>query len=881
MDKLLREIKRDTPLLGKGVSLKKFLDFLKEENRSPATCKNYAADIKHFLKFFETKKATEFSPKVFSEYRSFLITIPLSLKTLNRKLSALRKFGDYLTFSGTSSHNPALNIKNVTPLAKKVVEIKTKRANFLQSLLSPQLKQPVFLSALIIFSVTFSLVTLSIIPKSPPPSISSPTPKPVLKTLTFQGQLASSKLTLATFKLWDQKINGSQLYTSGYCFVRPDQNGLFSIVIGQDCGRKIPASLLTKYEKIYLEMEASNTDIKPVRTQILDTNLTLFASQQSFSTPSPKPEKGTDGQILEEILTRLTSTSTSTSTTSPPTSTFLTTPATPAEKDFKVSGKIIDGGLGIFGTSGKELPSTFDFTKGLILEFDFQTGTQDFEALLSPETEKSYYFSWTKNNDFSIGKIMTGLKDEFLKVEKIWQDNTWFHGKIALQQSILSFKVSGTSISAPLDIQGVPLTKTGTISFNGLESIANLRIFSGETETLASTDAEIDGRLSVNNGIQVNLSGTTSTNEVCWQGSMDGAALVTCSSGADLAEYYQAAEDVEEGDIVSIQGSTFKVQGSEKSSFLVSKSSRSYDPNLIGVISTLPWRIMGEQTEMGNAKPVALAGRVPVKVKGEIQVGDPLTSSDIPGIAKKATQEGLILGRALESCHPKDTCKILAFINISWHKPESAFLAENAEEFRHSEFSSESEMLNQVQHDSDNKRISERETSILSNWNWEKDLTLSNDLTVLGKTSLGETSIADQLMVDGSLILGKTGITNLFGPLKLQPLGQERVDILNGKMIIDNQGNLTVQGKVLAQEIETKKLTIKENAGTAILPAGQSQLLITNYSITPNSLIFLTPLSSTANQSLYVKLKNPGEHFIVATDKALPHDISFNWLIVN
>lgn len=643
--------------------LREFVFFLKNQGCSPITCKNYAADINHFLKFLDAKRATEFSQELFSAYRRFLTTTPLSLKTLNRKLSALRKFGDYLAFSKTFSSNPTSHIKNITPLAKKVARVKSFPSLFHQSK-TPQL---FFVLIVITFLINFFLTPQPPPPQSPPAGppagradgqalLSSSTPT-ALKTLRFQSQLTDSKgnpktsLTLATFKLWDQKTGGNQLYATDYCFLKPDQNGLFSIVIGQSCGKEIPTELFNKYQKIYLEMNVAGA--KRVRTEILNTAPSLLLVNQGAG-PTPTPE--VDDQVLEKILARLTSVSTSS----------LPTPTPLRQGDLEINGKIIDGGLGIYGSTGRKLPSTFDFTKGLILEFDFQTGRQDFEALLSPETAKSYYFSWTKNNDFSIGKITAGLRDEFLKVDKPWEDDAWFHGKIALQQSVLSFKVSGTSVSAPLDIQGVPLTKTGTISFSGVKNITNLRIFTSEVETLASGDAKIEGSLSVSGNLQANLSGIESTNEVCWQGGVDGATLVTCSSGTDLAEYYETAEDVEEGDIVSITNN----QTTEDSSFSIAKSSRPYDPNLIGVVSTLPWRIMGRDTP--NSKPVALTGRVPIKVKGEVAVGDPLTSSLIPGIAQKATEEGLILGRALEDFTPLlDTQegKILVFLNISWYKP--------------------------------------------------------------------------------------------------------------------------------------------------------------------------------------------------------------------
>ena len=76
----------------------------------------------------------------------------------------------------------------------------------------------------------------------------------------------------------------------------------------------------------------------------------------------------------------------------------------------------------------------------------------------------------------------------------------------------------------------------------------------------------------------------------------------------------------------------------------------------MGVVSTKPGIILGGLIDGGGAN-VALAGRIPVKINlnnGEIKAGDYLTSSDIPGIAMKATKAGKVLGIALEDFSQSD-----------------------------------------------------------------------------------------------------------------------------------------------------------------------------------------------------------------------------------
>ncbi|HEY4516894.1 MAG TPA: immunoglobulin-like domain-containing protein [Candidatus Paceibacterota bacterium] len=59
---------------------------------------------------------------------------------------------------------------------------------------------------------------------------------------------------------------------------------------------------------------------------------------------------------------------------------------------------------------------------------------------------------------------------------------------------------------------------------------------------------------------------------------------------------------------------------------------------LAGVISTLPGQVLGDQNATGE-RPIALSGRVPVKVNlenGPIAIGDRIAVSSVPGVGKKA-----------------------------------------------------------------------------------------------------------------------------------------------------------------------------------------------------------------------------------------------------
>lgn len=177
-----------------------------------------------------------------------------------------------------------------------------------------------------------------------------------------------------------------------------------------------------------------------------------------------------------------------------------------------------------------------------------------------------------------------------------------------------------------------------------------------------------------------------------------GASWSSSVGGADIAERYQSSEPVYPGDIVTIDSPVADGVASVK------LSDTPYDPKVIGIVTTNPGIVMDENLvdlnwnaasrNSPDRPAVALAGRVPLKVStqnGNIQVGDPITTSSIPGVGVKAVKAGNIVGKALESFSCEDelldplsstdsaattsVCegKVLALINISWYDPD-AFL---------------------------------------------------------------------------------------------------------------------------------------------------------------------------------------------------------------
>ena len=130
---------------------------------------------------------------------------------------------------------------------------------------------------------------------------------------------------------------------------------------------------------------------------------------------------------------------------------------------------------------------------------------------------------------------------------------------------------------------------------------------------------------------------------------------------------------MEPGDVVSIAPDN-------DSKGILLKSNKSYDSKLVGVISTNPGVVLGSidgDTGKSDKRQLALAGRVPVKIDPEsepIEVGDFLTSSIKPGFAKKATESGYVIGKALEKWTPSTgsgPSAIEVFINLIYKQERS------------------------------------------------------------------------------------------------------------------------------------------------------------------------------------------------------------------
>jgi hypothetical protein len=148
-------------------------------------------------------------------------------------------------------------------------------------------------------------------------------------------------------------------------------------------------------------------------------------------------------------------------------------------------------------------------------------------------------------------------------------------------------------------------------------------------------------------------------------------AITTRNGAYDVAEDYPTRDDtLEPGDLISLD--------TEERGF-VRRSTGNGDSTVIGVYSENPALRLSQNDGVLGAKaiPVALVGRVPVKVtteNGNIKTGDFLTASSISGVAMKATKHGMVIGQAMAPYDEQGIGKVMIYVNSNTYSGKTAEL---------------------------------------------------------------------------------------------------------------------------------------------------------------------------------------------------------------
>lgn len=273
----------------------------------------------------------------------------------------------------------------------------------------------------------------------------------------------------------------------------------------------------------------------------------------------------------------------------------------------------------------------------------------------------------------------TNLSSPFFKVTGTATDSDRLAGKVATEyvesanavfSGAASFAETGFTVGTGLEVTvntNIPVIKSNidTLEFKttgldqtytvltlidgnicpGVDTITNVGTsdhqfdkmyadsFEGKLNNLTTNEAATPGTIAVRT-----TSASTYETNIVDAGSIFAshfAGVSFLSQGGDLAEKYLADTIYEAGTVVMIGGDA------EVTAALA-------NTRAIGVVSANPGHLMNVGLENGTA--IALKGRVPVKVLGQVNKGDQLVATDT-GLAKSLTTENpsLVFAIAIES----------------------------------------------------------------------------------------------------------------------------------------------------------------------------------------------------------------------------------------
>lgn len=195
---------------------------------------------------------------------------------------------------------------------------------------------------------------------------------------------------------------------------------------------------------------------------------------------------------------------------------------------------------------------------------------------------------------------------------------------------------------------GGPFVASGSATVQGTLTVTGVATLQNETVVQNTVKPNAD------NTIELGTSGLKFAN--VWATTFRGTAIT--ANYADLAERFAADSGYPAGTVVELGGSA-------EITAVVDAASE----QVFGVISTDPAYLMNAAAGNNKTHPaVALSGRVPVRVVGQVHKGDRLVSAG-NGVARAATSNELtafnVIGRALADKETEDEQLIEAIVRIN------------------------------------------------------------------------------------------------------------------------------------------------------------------------------------------------------------------------
>ncbi|HUS52327.1 MAG TPA: phage integrase SAM-like domain-containing protein, partial [Candidatus Bathyarchaeia archaeon] len=234
------------------------------------------------------------------EYQDWLGQLNLSPSTIKRRLSTLRKFCDWAQEETWLDQNPFLKTKKqILPTKRKKGYLSLPSIPYLSKAYKTYQNLPMtrylHLGILMVFCAALGFGLYQQFFEKAPQPLAYPTsltrPK---RYLSFQGRLTDSSnnpitsSTNFTFKLWDHLTNSTEvgcdgggdencLWSSGICAIVPDQDGIFSTLLGSGCGTEIPADVFSENVEVWLGVKVDTDSEADPRIQIATVAYALNA----------------------------------------------------------------------------------------------------------------------------------------------------------------------------------------------------------------------------------------------------------------------------------------------------------------------------------------------------------------------------------------------------------------------------------------------------------------------------------------------------------------------------------------------------------------------------------------------------------------------------
>jgi hypothetical protein len=212
-----------------------------------------------------------------------------------------------------------------------------------------------------------------------------------------------------------------------------------------------------------------------------------------------------------------------------------------------------------------------------------------------------------------------------------------------------------------VDTKAIGITgTTGAVAVPGAFSVTGVTTLSGAVT--ASTTLAVTGITTVSNKILPNVTGTI---DIGASGTKFGNIHANYLVGTSVTAQYADLAERFEADNVYSPGTVVELGGAKE----ITRAVQELSESVFGVISTAAAYLMNSNAGSNTTHPaVAVSGRVPVRVTGQVKKGDRLVSAG-NGLARAADRTEItafnVIGRALADKTTQDEGVVEAIVKLN------------------------------------------------------------------------------------------------------------------------------------------------------------------------------------------------------------------------